>query len=343
MREQLVFPKDIQGLNDSMGWTPDLHALPDTAPLMSGLFRHHAFDAGLSLHAANALELQHLDSALSLPPCLSFNLLLSGEVHFSFAGKSYCMRNESRTQAGLETASCTAIVNDREERLTRHLREGIAVQKLNVFVERNWLQKRCHSDTDQHELTGLFAHTGVFTWTPSAQVLATAQTLLDIKTGASFASRLQLEYLTIQLLDQFIGELKQAQLGSGVNDSVARAPSRLYSSLQARIDNLLACRNAGNTINDMAEKLNMSARTLQRQFKAQNGLSVSDYLRQQRMDAAKQALLQEWISIGEASYRAGFNHASNFVSAFKKMYGLTPTECLKQHELHGKVTLNQSN
>lgn len=43
---------------------------------------------------------------------------------------------------------------------------------------------------------------------------------------------------------------------------------------------------------------------------------------------AKEALEQNGISIGEAAYLAGYNHPSNFISAFRKPFGHTPGELL---------------
>jgi AraC-like DNA-binding protein len=63
----------------------------------------------------------------------------------------------------------------------------------------------------------------------------------------------------------------------------------------------------------------------QRLFKSCTGLTVRDYINQQRMEASLQ-LLRGDVKAGEVAYATGYFDQSHFHHQFKKMYGLTPKD-----------------
>lgn len=326
MLDSNIFLNDIQPLNESMGLIHQVKNVRRKAPLMSGEFRFHTFAGGLSMHASHATELQDSDSALELPPGLSFNLIFGGVVDFSFGGKQYRMQHQN--QADRTLASCTSIVNNRDEILTRHMAKDVQVEKLNVFVEKKWLLARCHTEAEQAEVNALLGKQGVYHWSPSQQAVKLAFNLLKIEDNGSLHENLELELHTIKLLTALIRELRQATRETRPF-TIEEEKFSYHNSLKTDLDKTLS---SCHTINDVAEALNMSPRTLQRKFKELYQIPASNYIKQRRMDFAKKALLLDDLSIGEASFRAGYNHPSNFVSAFKKLYGLTPTEYKKAHQ-----------
>ena len=61
-------------------------------------------------------------------------------------------------------------------------------------------------------------------------------------------------------------------------------------------------------------------------FKALYGLTISDYLHQERMRLAFGLLSSGRPSVTEVSAATGYAHASNFATAFKREFGRTPSE-----------------
>jgi len=78
-------------------------------------------------------------------------------------------------------------------------------------------------------------------------------------------------------------------------------------------------------MNDLADKLNVSKRSLQRKLKAEN-TSFKSILIAARMELAKKYLLKNIASTQEIAYRLGFSESSNFIRFFKQNEGLTPSE-----------------
>ncbi|MGW3728386.1 helix-turn-helix transcriptional regulator [Streptomyces sp. NPDC000851] len=80
----------------------------------------------------------------------------------------------------------------------------------------------------------------------------------------------------------------------------------------------------------LARELNVSVRTLQRAFAA-GGESVTAYIRERRLELARQALLASRLAVSEIAAHWQFADSSHFSRAFKRRYGLTPTEYARQN------------
>ena len=73
-------------------------------------------------------------------------------------------------------------------------------------------------------------------------------------------------------------------------------------------------------------ELGMSTATLQRYSKDVLNMSLSQFLRVRRLEAARKALRYDGASIIEAAFIAGYNHTSNFATAFKRHFGVSPAD-----------------
>lgn len=83
-------------------------------------------------------------------------------------------------------------------------------------------------------------------------------------------------------------------------------------------------------IPDMQEKLGMSKTQLHRKIKAITDLAPGELLRNYRIRRAEQLLRQRADSVSQIAFMVGFNNPSHFAQSFKKYYGVSPTEYLKQ-------------
>jgi AraC-like DNA-binding protein/quercetin dioxygenase-like cupin family protein len=79
----------------------------------------------------------------------------------------------------------------------------------------------------------------------------------------------------------------------------------------------------------LAQSLNMSARTLERQFKAETGLSMRTFRRQAKLLKALE-LLSSNMPVSRISDTLGFGEPSAFIAMFKTAFGVTPGRYLSQ-------------
>lgn len=89
---------------------------------------------------------------------------------------------------------------------------------------------------------------------------------------------------------------------------------------------LIGVMDGGETsVEAMAKKLGMSARSLQRKL-SDEGSRYNDLLAQIRAEFAKRYLSRGTISASEVAYLIGFTEPPAFFKAFKRWTGMTPTE-----------------
>lgn len=84
------------------------------------------------------------------------------------------------------------------------------------------------------------------------------------------------------------------------------------------------------TIQDLAEAVHLSAGHLSRVFRKTAGITLEQYLIQQRVELAKRALLDPRLNVAEVADRCGFCNPAYFASVFKKYVKCTPKEFASQ-------------
>ena len=77
---------------------------------------------------------------------------------------------------------------------------------------------------------------------------------------------------------------------------------------------------------DLARSLHLSESQTYRKLKALTGMSTAIFIRQIRLQRAKEFLVQEELSIAQIAYRTGFNSPAYFSKAFKDLFGQSPSD-----------------
>jgi AraC-like DNA-binding protein len=80
------------------------------------------------------------------------------------------------------------------------------------------------------------------------------------------------------------------------------------------------------SISNMSRDLNMSASYLSHVIKSQFNISLTEYVRERRLEKAKQLLQQTDLKIFEIAAASGFQDQNYFSRIFKKKIGYTPVE-----------------
>lgn len=89
------------------------------------------------------------------------------------------------------------------------------------------------------------------------------------------------------------------------------------------------------SLGDVAHEVNMSDSYFCRIFKRATGLTFTQFLARERVESAKQMLLNANIRISEAAYAAGFQSLSQFNRVFRHVAGEAPSRY--RNRLHGLV------
>ena len=87
------------------------------------------------------------------------------------------------------------------------------------------------------------------------------------------------------------------------------------------------------SVETIAEKEGYSVNYIRSMFKTYIGISLSDYIRQERISLACSMLENESITIAEIVTRCGFSNRSSFFTIFKRAMGMTPAEYRRSHDI----------
>jgi len=79
-------------------------------------------------------------------------------------------------------------------------------------------------------------------------------------------------------------------------------------------------------VSELADDLGMSRSNLLRKIKKLSGLSVSQFIRQIRLNIAMEMLKENSFNVSEVSYKVGFSSTSYFIKCFREHYGFPPGE-----------------
>ena len=103
----------------------------------------------------------------------------------------------------------------------------------------------------------------------------------------------------------------------------SRASTQEHQRLEA-IRQLMEFAPTDNySLTDLASRAAMSPSSLRSKFRATYGLSVFGYLRKCRLNLAWH-YLEQGYSVQQAAHRSGYRHATNFATAFRRQFGVSP-------------------
>ena len=86
----------------------------------------------------------------------------------------------------------------------------------------------------------------------------------------------------------------------------------------------------------LAAEVNLSASRFRHLFKEETGVTVTEYLRERRLERAEVLLRTTFLTIKEVMSESGLTSMSHFVQYFKRRYGLTPTAYRKRSAIFVK-------
>jgi AraC-like DNA-binding protein len=101
-------------------------------------------------------------------------------------------------------------------------------------------------------------------------------------------------------------------------------------ALQAARLQLLADMRRPPSLDELALAVGLTEKRLNAGFKLLFGATVFETLRNERLEHARIVLQSEAVSLKEVSFRVGYNHVTNFISAFTVRYGAPPRQYLDQ-------------
>ena len=122
-----------------------------------------------------------------------------------------------------------------------------------------------------------------------------------------------IEELHDRMVLDFTGKMRLLTKKSGTSKPVTDCIEYVYVHIQERV-----------TVEDLAAHTGMSPSHLSRLFKKETGISISDYIREKKVEKAQELLRFCDFSLIEISNYLSFSSQSHFTQLFREFTGMTP-------------------
>ena len=113
-------------------------------------------------------------------------------------------------------------------------------------------------------------------------------------------------------------------IGQIKDDKFENAEQHFLKDLNTLIEENL--RNTDFSVEDLAQRLNISRVQLYRKVKALLGITVSEYINSTRLNKGKYLLQETELNISEIAYSVGYSSPGYFSTSFKNKFGITPKQ-----------------
>lgn len=287
-------------------WSSCRHYAHDKRIVVRGEVEELTLSSGICLTSSNVRVLQPYETT-SLHCCPLYMLIvLEGAVVLRLNGKEYV------AQAGMAFSSRLSEhqVMNASHHADRHLR----TLSLGIYPETFHREPLLHSLLQEWEACGSPA----FLWqVPGYLLSGLHHPLHGAVTG--LPRQLMLEGVMLQLLGHGL-QLRMQDRGPRALPAVSQ---------HNRLENirLLLEQHPEKeySLNELAALAAMSSSSLRSKFRQAYGHSVFDYLRDCRLALARR-YLQQGYSVQQAAWMSGYQHATNFSTAFRRRYGMAPSD-----------------
>ncbi|MBJ7538435.1 helix-turn-helix domain-containing protein [Marinomonas transparens] len=277
-----------------------------SASLMQGMMLTELLPSGMTFHMVNAKAIRDFGFEAELFPNFKIALFLSGNMRFQLG--------EQKTQLGEKARHAKVMTLSEPDLCSMNAKADEQRSALYLSVEPDWFEKNgMESSGIKQQLAN---HGGLDDWALPEILWLQAQQLLT-QNDQSYVSRMAREGFALSLMACWLDTLSYKE---PVN---LRPESRRVQQFR---DLLNSQEVLTMSLSSIRNQLGMSSATLQRYAHEHLNMSITQYLRLRRLELARTALHRDGISIIEAALLAGYNHASNFTTAFKREFGVSPTD-----------------
>jgi AraC-like DNA-binding protein len=176
------------------------------------------------------------------------------------------------------------------------------------------------------------------------QILATEENIITSRLGrrqmslfsaalthfeSTGTDQLRIQNNVLSLLEYFLCNRHRSLLGvSAASDIDNEDDLSLIREVESYISEYY-CSDTF-TVDSILKKTYTSYHRLNFLFKSIHGMTISEYIRNKRIEKSKEMIADNAKSISQIAYEIGYSSISNYILAFKKVYQITPGKYKKQ-------------
>ncbi|MCA0302772.1 MAG: AraC family transcriptional regulator [Proteobacteria bacterium] len=293
------------------------NGLHEAEMVARGQFSLSEVRPGLLLHASDARHQRSVTTRMVKDRSINFSVVLAGGWRATLGGRPLA--------SGGSSPQASTFVLAEPDSWQKHVERGDRARMVNVLVSPEWLEGEGLPAGDLSGLAvGALArrHLWSGSWRPSMRSVAMAQQVLSRPVYSGVLQRLHLESRAIEIVLEALATVT-GSVGSVLPVGSASVDLRRLNRVRERLDDETG---AIPSLSDLARDVGLSVRTLQRRFVEAFGMSVLEYARRRRLELARGLLERDGATVAQAAHAAGYAHAANFATAFRRHFGLMPRE-----------------
>lgn len=277
---------------------------------LRGVFSNLKSPSGIIIHALDAVTTKSFESNFTLPPSFSITVFLGGHSGVALNG------TEIKYGTNIGNPLVQVQFNDENIKVDRHSVINERMRKVNISLTGGALQSWAQAGFDFGILCPTKRSKGIYfcEFIPDPEIVSAAEAIIKIGNQPTLRQQIELEKLALNILDGIIN-LRQEK---------NQSERQLIKAQQIRryIDEHLT---SNLSLSIVARDNGVSVSKLQRIFKSTFAYTAINYMRQQRLKLAYKMLLENGTSIGEIATIVGYTNVTNFSSAFRKEFGVSPS------------------
>ncbi|MCC7250491.1 AraC family transcriptional regulator [Hyphomicrobium sp.] len=253
---------------------------------------------------------------LEVSPKLIINFYLSG-------GQSFVIDGVHFSESAEVGSPRVSMINVRHESRIHfnHVDAG-RLRKVKLSIPLNWIEREIGAISTCSPVLRRFlsTHLSHFAFEPTPDLVELAEQI------SRPPPNLKGELLTLYRTARGIELMRlSCALLVAQAEEIDHKPSLMSARQSERVRNfILANLSKTLTIETIARESGASVSSVQRHFKQQFGITVFEFIRRKRLEAARDALEVRGVTVAEAAWIAGYTSPSGFITAFKKTYGTCP-------------------
>ena len=253
--------------------------------------------------------------AIMLHFCITGEKILTSDIHYR---KSNRFHSGSRQKTDLPQKHGTY---EAEQEMLRYVREGNLDYKrhMSKMSQVGNLGKLSNGDEMRQMKNAVLVCITLFSraaieggLSPEISLTLTDHYFQSVEACKSISELMEISH-TLQ--EDFIQRVHRCRQNTGISKPISTCIDYINLHLEDEL-----------SIEALANMLGYSEYYLSKKFKKEIGRSIKEFIRTQRLERAKVLLMNDQYTVLEVSDRLKFCAPSYFSDAFRKEYGISPTE-----------------
>ncbi len=301
------------------------HTLTVSNEKAEGSIRFITFDWGVSLLE---YDITFMDEVLIVVDTSNYN-----PINFYYCLEGYCGHKfgyESDEQIKIMEQFQSVILTNRDGGISdRYFPKDVKVVASVIQVRRKpFLRKRLNQGEELNkQLYNVFLdtdHEKVFAYYGSYNLkIADVMAALQKVKAKGMIRVMQIEGLVYQILSMHMIQHNKEVLDKRPQTSLLKRELKTIRSFAKKIEKHIA---KDFSLEEISAETGLTQAKLQEGFKLLYNKTVTEYIRNARLEVARDLIANSELNISEVVYSIGFTSRSYFSKIFKEKFGISPSE-----------------